>query len=132
MARIITNVSDVPDGWVRIADITDSVTDQKILSDAHNADVLPAVRLVRTTSEFRIGPVWVDPAAAKTLLQRCQAKRDGRLPCSPAADEPAHLSHHQVALVDRVAKIGDAIVDAIDRGTAVMEKLLEKLRDLEA
>ena len=46
MAKIITNLADVPDGWVRIADITDSVTDQKILSDAHNADVNPAVKLV--------------------------------------------------------------------------------------
>jgi hypothetical protein len=75
VARIITNVADVPEGWVRIADLTDSVTDQKILSDAHNSDVIPAVKLVRTTSEFRIGPVWVDPAAARSLLDRCQAKR---------------------------------------------------------
>jgi len=78
MSKIITNLSEVPDGWVRIADITDSVTDQKILSDAHNSDVIPAVKLVRLTSEFRIGPVWVDPVAAKALLERCQAKRDGR------------------------------------------------------
>lgn len=77
MARIITSETDVPHGWVRIADAATSATDGKILSDAHNSGALPAVKLVRTTSSYRTAPVWVDPVAAKALLSRCQDKRDG-------------------------------------------------------
>jgi hypothetical protein len=116
MAKIITNLADVPDGWVRIADITDSVTDQKILSDAHNADVIPAVKLVRTTSEFRIGPVWVDPVAAKALLGRCQAKRDGRVAAEGDRDQRAGSAVRVVVLDDcaeRIAVALERIADAV-------------------
>jgi hypothetical protein len=113
MAKIITNLADVPDGWVRIADITDSVTDQKILSDAHNADVIPAVKLVRTTSEFRIGPVWVDPVAAKALLERCQAKRDGRVAWKEAADlVPAAFGRGDRDALSRMADALERMVSA--------------------
>jgi len=128
MARIITNVSDVPDGWVRIADITDSVTDQKILSDAHNADVIPAVKLVRTTSEFRIGPVWVDPSAAKSLLDRCQAKRVGKT-CSketPGAINDTFPGDHRLeslrVAIEELARVVDVLVDAIQNGTEELRK----------
>jgi hypothetical protein len=87
MARIITSEADVPSGWVRIAEVTDNATDAKIISDAHNADAIPAAKLVRKTSEYRIGPVWVDPAAAKAWLLRCQAKRDAGTPAARSSTE---------------------------------------------
>jgi len=95
MARIITSEADVPSGWVRIAEVTDSATDAKIISDAHNADAIPAVKLVRKTSEYRTGPVWVDPAAAKAWLSRCQAKRDAGTRPEPAEGQSVDVTQYE-------------------------------------
>jgi hypothetical protein len=95
MARIITSEDDVPDGWVRIADLTDSSTDAKILSDAHTNGELDAVKLIRTTSEIRTGPVWVDAVAARALLSRCQAKRDAGTRPEPAEGQSIDLTQYE-------------------------------------
>ena len=104
MARIITSESDVPSGWVRIADLTDNATDAKILSDAHTTGDLDAVKLIRTTSEVRTGPVWVDAAAAKALLTKCQAKRDGK---PAASDKTADWQLSVIAV--SLQRIADAL-----------------------
>ena len=112
MARIITSEDDVPKGWVRIADLTDNATDAKILSDAHTNGDLDAVKLIRTTSEIRTGPVWVDPIAARALLSRCQAKRDGAAkPVSAAKEEsPAVAASDETnRLLERIAVALEAI-----------------------
>jgi hypothetical protein len=95
MARIITSEDDVPDGWVRIADLTDSSTDAKILSDAHTNGELDAVKLIRTTSEIRTGPVWVDAVAARALLSRCQAKRDAGMRPEQAEGQSIDLTQYE-------------------------------------
>jgi len=96
MARIITSSDDVPDGFVRITDLTDNATDAKILSDAHTTGHLDAVKLIRTTSEVRTGPVWVDAVAAKALLMKCQAKRDAAAPAArPSTEQTIDLTQYE-------------------------------------
>ena len=115
MARIITSENDVPNGWVRIADLTDNATDAKILSDAHTNGQLDAVKLIRTTSEIRTGPVWVEAIAARALLSRCQAKRDGvAKPVSPPADDVTpdfvvEMLQSLAASLGRIAAAAEAI-----------------------
>lgn len=110
MARIITSEDDVPNGWVRIADLTDNATDAKILSDAHTTGDLDAVKLIRTTSEVRTGPVWVDAVAAKALLAKCQAKRDGK----PAAAEKSSVEQPSPWELGVIAVSLQRIADALE------------------
>ena len=65
--RVITDESQVPDGFERIAVITDSRTKQKQLSDAHIAGSLAAVKLMRSTDDFA-GPVWVNVEQANSII----------------------------------------------------------------
>ena len=115
MARIITSEDDVPKGWVRIADLTDNATDAKILSDAHTNGDLDAVKLIRTTSEIRTGPVWVEAIAARALLSRCQAKRDG-------AAKPASAQADNVT-PDYVVELLQSINDSLGRIAAAADAM---------
>jgi hypothetical protein len=65
--KVITDESQVPQGFKRISLLADSLTDQKKLSDAHTDGFIAAVKLMRST-EDRTGPVWVDAKAAREVL----------------------------------------------------------------
>jgi hypothetical protein len=65
--KVITAESQVPHGFKRICEITQSLVEQKQLSDAHTDGRIEAVKLMRSTTE-RGGPVWVDAAAARRFL----------------------------------------------------------------
>jgi hypothetical protein len=103
MARIITNPDDVPDGWKRITDLTNNSTDAKILSEAHTAGDLAAVKLIRTTSEIRTGPVWVDAVQAAAILSRCQARRDS-LKSDAQSSVPAGSSDEVAGLLREISQ----------------------------
>jgi hypothetical protein len=115
MAKIITSDSEVPEGWVRIADMTDNSTDAKILSEASVADEIPAVKRIRTSSEVKTGPVWVEPVAAEKLLQRYKARRmldastDGARRAGASAVEERECNHGVLDALNRIAAALEAI-----------------------
>ena len=113
MARIITSEKEVPAGWVRIAEMVDNATDAKILSEAHTAELIPAVKLLRHTKEYRTGPVWVDPVPAEELLQQHRSRRVASATPKPAS-KPLPSSDPLVDAMNRLASALEAI--AVDRG----------------
>jgi hypothetical protein len=126
MARIITSEDDVPDGFIRIADVTDNATDAKILSDAHTNGDLDAVKLIRTTSEIRTGPVWVDKIAAGALLSRCQAKRDSERETDARALSVAMQLHGGLRELPLVAS-GDQANKLLERIAVAIEAIASRL-----
>jgi hypothetical protein len=128
MARIITSEDDVPKGWKRIVEITNSPTDAKILSDAHNAGTLDAVKLMRTTSDMRTGAVWMDPALANALLARCQARRDAvskpRQQIEPTAvTPPATDTEVGQQLVGYAFALVSGLLDRAERIAVALENI---------
>lgn len=84
--RPIVSIDDVPAGYEQISKIATDHGDvtrtlHKVLSDAHRAGLLPAVKLFRTAEDARTGPVFVDRSAAdKLLLERTLARKAEETP----------------------------------------------------
>ena len=66
--KVITDESQVPEGYVRICDISPSNTEQKRISEAHQEGLIAAVKLMRSTRDT-VGPVWVHKESAVELLE---------------------------------------------------------------
>jgi hypothetical protein len=113
--KVITDESQVPDGFRRISVLADSITDQKKLSDAHTEGVIAAVKLMRST-EDRTGPVWVDAEAARLVLAgdkpKAKAKQTTDLQyesvCESLADIASGLGY-VVQLLERLATAAEQI-----------------------
>jgi hypothetical protein len=106
--KVITDESQVPDGFRRISVLADSITDQKKLSDAHTEGVIAAVKLMRST-EDRTGPVWVDAEAARLVL---------------AGDKPKAKAKQTTDL--QYESVCESMAD-IATSLASVERLLERL-----
>jgi hypothetical protein len=113
--KVITDESQVPDGFRRISVLADSITDQKKLSDAHTEGVIAAVKLMRST-EDRTGPVWVDAEAARLVLAgdkpKAKAKQTTDLQyesvCESMADIATSLASVE-RLLERLAVAAESI-----------------------
>jgi hypothetical protein len=66
--KVITDESQVPQGWMRVSQLCESLADQRKLSEAHTDGLIPAVKLMRSVND-RGGPVWVSPDDARLVLQ---------------------------------------------------------------
>ena len=106
--KVITDESQVPDGFKRISVLADSLTDQKKLSDAHTDGVISAVKLMRSTDD-RTGPVWVDADAARLVL---------------AGDKPKAKAKQTTDL--QYESVCESMAD-IATSLAGVERLLERL-----
>jgi len=113
--KVITDESQVPDGFRRISVLADSITDQKKLSDAHTEGVIAAVKLMRST-EDRTGPVWVDAEAARLVLAgdkpKAKAKQTTDLQyesvCESMADIATSLASVE-RLIERLAVAAESL-----------------------
>ena len=113
--KVITDESQVPDGFRRISVLADSITDQKKLSDAHTEGVIAAVKLMRST-EDRTGPVWADAEAARLVLAgdkpKAKAKQTTDLQyesvCESMADIATSLDSVE-RLLERLATAAESI-----------------------
>ena len=112
--KVITDESQVPAGFRRIAALADSLSDQKRLSDAHTDGVIAAVKLMRSTDD-RTGPVWVDAEAAARVL----APPDAAGKSKPATAADAIDKRHAEAAVIALCEINN--------GITLMQATLERL-----
>jgi len=113
--KVITDESQVPDGFKRISVLADSLADQKKLSDAHTDGVIAAVKLMRSTDD-RTGPVWVDADAAHQVLSGDKPKAK--------AKQPSDLQYESVceSLADIASGMG-YVVQLLERLTTAAEQI---------
>ena len=111
--KVITDESQVPAGFKRIASLADSLTDQKKLSDAHTDGLIAAVKLMRST-EDRTGPVWVDADAARRVLDGSE-RQQVRKPAIPSVASSSQIEAAVIALCE------------INNGITLMHGVLERL-----
>ena len=105
--KVITDESQVPEGFVRICEISPSNTDQKRISEAHQDGFIAAVKLMRSVRDT-VGPVWVDKQAAVELLE--VQKRKSLAPSTQGGTDPA-----LVAVLSRLAIACERIADAAEQ-----------------
>lgn len=90
---VITTLDDVPAGYVQLnrlsarGDGTQDRTLHKALSEAHMAGVLPAVKLFRSASDWKTGPVFLDRDASEKFIAEWRSVREPK-PVVVVADEP--------------------------------------------
>lgn len=116
--KVITDESQVPAGFKRICEITQSLTEQKQLSDAHTDGRIEAVKLMRSTTE-RGGPVWVDSDGARRVLSgddhRHQIGHANKT--QPAGALPTCV---------QIESVCESLAD-LAQSAAAIERLLERL-----
>ena len=110
--KVITDESQVPEGYVRICDISPSNTEQKRISEAHQDGLISAVKLMRSTRDT-VGPVWVHRESAVELLRRHREKATLGIPATAGTD-PVLL-----AALDRLAVACERIADAAEQMATV-------------
>ena len=111
--KVITDESQVPNGFKRICQIASSLTDQKKLSDAHNDGFIEGVKLMRSTDD-RTGPVWVDAEAALRVLTSNSSYHVAK--AGTAKQPDSHGNDAALATLTR-----------IDNGLALIHDTLERL-----
>jgi hypothetical protein len=141
MAKVITDESQVPEGYVPLSRWGADKTTHKRLSDAHSDDRLPAVKLMRTTSEAQTGKVWVHEESAIRLLAEIEsaknARHDAATPKVPAsvaevpkiAGQIDHLVDMRISLSRSLAYLGDMydVLEVIARATEATAKAVEDM-----
>jgi len=112
---VITSEEQVPPGYARIGEITTDKTGQNRLFDAHKDGLLPAVKVMRTTTD-RNGPVWVDRSAAERILAA-----SGR----PVAANKRHVPVETAFMlseiddkIERLARAAERIASAIEAASS--------------
>ena len=86
--KIITDLSQVPDGYKRLSEVAPRDTNEsrnthRVLSDAHMKGHVRAVKLVRTVDELRTGVVFIHVADSEDFIRHRQGKAAAPkvLPC---------------------------------------------------
>lgn len=124
--KVITDESQVPPGFRRIAALADSLSDQKRLSDAHTDGVIAAVKLMRSTDD-RTGPVWVDAEAAARVL--APAEPVGK--AKPASAGEVIDKRHAESVCESLVSIDstlDEIYRVLERLTTAVESIATQPR----
>ena len=110
--KVITDESQVPEGYVRICEISPSNTEQKRISEAHQDGLIAAVKLMRSTRDT-VGPVWVHKESAVELLRRHKERATLGLPVAsvPASADPELLSVllRLTLAVERIAEAAESM-----------------------
>jgi hypothetical protein len=113
--KVITDESQVPDGFKRISVLADSPANQKKLSDAHTNGVIAAVKLMRSTDD-RTGPVWVHVDDARRVLTgdkpKAKAKQQADLQYESVCESMTNIAT-SLAGVERMLERLAAAVDQI-------------------
>ena len=87
--QVITRRDDVPEGYANLrlfvtrGDGTIDKTLAKALSEAHTNGMLPAVKLFRSASDWKTGPVFLDRDAAERFVAEWHAARTPRSAAMP-------------------------------------------------
>lgn len=82
--QVITKREDVPEGYANLrifvtrGDGTIDKTLAKALSDGHSNGVIPAVKLFRTATDWKTGPVFLEREAAQRFVAEWHAARSPR------------------------------------------------------
>lgn len=149
--RIINDEAMIPAGWVTMNSIATEVPlDGTVsrasiggwLSAAHRAGELSAVKLVRTTGEFKTGPVYVprEPALAivdtrlAEIAARREAKSQRQTPAATAMEAVESLDVGGVAVeggtaTSRLEEMVLLLSDQVIRTALRLEDALSQLSD---
>jgi hypothetical protein len=111
---VITDIKDVPHGFVQIAGLLSKEHPrrkhwQRILSGAHDAGHIRAVKLVVTTKDFKTGPVFVDPSEAMEYIR----DYDRRVSDAAEAAEPPESDPPRGAGDGLLVEIRDTLVEIL-------------------
>lgn len=113
VTKVITGFDQVPAGWGRIKEIAANPYEERVLSSAHIAGRLEAVKLMRSIQD-RTGPVWVDRAAARRILDTEAARPVAAAPTAPTLAPPSSLD----AVLLRLARAAERIAEAQEKSLA--------------
>lgn len=126
--KVISKVSDIPEGYIAMANLytADGVRDLdlgKALSDAARDGKFAAVKLVRTTGDYRTGPVFCERAGAAAFV----SARAARLASPDLQPQPEEEATEQFKVA------ADAVLESIlrtvaDEAKAIRESMVT-LRD---
>lgn len=121
---IITDVSQVPEGYVQLVKFANRrdqnyKTIQKALSDAHKNGHIRAVKLMRTLTDAKSGPVYVHRGDAEPFLRdrNMESTAGRRAAATSRRDEDAlgdafcELSKTMITLCGRIDELGDLVQD---------------------
>lgn len=120
---VITSLDQVPTGFVQISamDLQEGspaqrVRRKRLLSDAHQMGYVRAVKLFRTASDHKTGPVFIDQAGAEEFIRWYEARVDAGRQADDAVEDA------------RKAIAGQELRELID----VTTRLISSIRDLQA
>ena len=122
--RIITDESQIPDGFVPVSHFRENgfvqrwPTIAKAISDAHSLGRVRAVKLCCTLGDLKTGPVYVHEGDAAAFLA-------ARYPSESAAHEP-----EVAAPVGKQPTVDGEAGEAIERLTAALGDLMAAMNDL--
>jgi len=122
--RIITDESQIPDGFVAVSHFRENgfvqrwPTIAKAISEAHSLGRVRAVKLCCTLGDLKTGPVYVHEGDAAAFLAARDPQHDATQ--EPVVETPA---------VETPARMGEA-GEAIERPTAAMGDLMAAMADL--
>lgn len=123
---VITSEDQVPAGYVRVHEITKDKSDQNRLFEAHGNGLIPAVKVMRTTSD-RNGPVWVDRNAAERVIA---AAKDLPSRKRPTPIETPFMLSEIDDKAERIARAVERIASSFEvllRHTASVKHLAESI-----
>jgi hypothetical protein len=127
--KVITDESQVPPGWMRVAQLCESLADQKKLSDAHTDGFIPAVKLMRSVND-KSGPVWVSPDDARLILQSDKLEPAKKFAADAAA--AALMSSRQAeSVIVALCEISNVIalsLTVLERLTTAVESMATQPR----
>lgn len=143
---IITDVDQVPEGYVQLVKFADrrqpgGKTIHKALSEAHSRGQVRAVKLMRTLSDAKTGPVYVHRGDAEEHLRsRAESGRTGqdstgrivpggnaRFMTAAAAtpSQAAAAADDLYGAIESLRGIIECLRDSVENLTAAMELLTE-------
>ena len=103
MARVILSPDNVPDGFVRLTDITSIEAEKTLMSKWQCEGKLDAVKLM-LSSEHRTGPLWVNKQQALSLLEK-HRNPPSVAPATPSKADNVHFD----SLLSVLGRIADAL-----------------------
>lgn len=126
--KLITETSQVPEGFVRLYKLTRNKSEQNYLSHLHRAGQIPSVKMMKSTGH-RTGGVWVDSATALRLLKE---QRDFLLSVGESVAEVPSVRAQTVIRADAAPSI-PVVVDhgpTLARIATALERLAEVAEEM--
>lgn len=124
---VITSLDQVPEGFVQITTLVSEnyppaqkSRRKRILSDAHQLGYVRAVKLFRSASDHKTGPVFIDPVGAEEYIRWHEhrvemARRQTEAVAAPEVDkpvgQPVHAAQELRELIDVTTRLISSIRD---------------------